>query len=178
MPTAAELLDQLDSCPKGITGWRAYEDVATAILKFLFVPPLTEPKVQPRSFSGIDRRDAVFGNRQMTPDSTWGQLRLELEARMPLFEFKNFEGEVGKDEVDQTRNYLTGTIGRFGVVCSRTSPSLQALLRRNQVYTQDRKVILFLTDENLREMLRMKESGADPALFLMDLVEAFYIQYE
>jgi hypothetical protein len=178
MPTAAELLDQLDSCPKGIAGWRAYEDVVTAILRFLFVPPLTEPTIQARSFSGIDRRDAVFGNRQMTPDSTWGQLRLELDARMPLFEFKNFEGEVGKDEVDQTRNYLTGTLGRLGIVCSRTPPSHQARLRRNHVYTQERKVILFLTDENLREMLRMKESGTDPAHFLMDLVEAFYIQHE
>ena len=178
MPTAAELLDQLDACPKGLPGWRSYEDIATAILRFLFVPPLTEPKIQARSCSGIDRRDAVFGNRQMTPESTWGQLRIELAARMPLFEFKNFDGEVGKDEVDQTRNYLTGTIGRLGVVCSRTSPSQQALLRRNQVYTQEKKVILFITDENLREMLRMKESGTDPALFLMDLVEAFYIQHE
>src|SRR5262245_61353483 len=129
MPTAAELLNQLDACPKGVARWRTYEDVATAILKFLFVPPLTDPTIQARSFSGIDRRDAVFGNRQMTPDSIWGQLRIELDARMPLFEFKNFDGEVGKEEVDQTRNYLTGTIGRFGVVCSRTQPSHQALLR-------------------------------------------------
>ena len=178
MPTAAELLDQLDACPTGLPGWRTYEDVATSILTFLFVPPLSGPRVQPRSFSGIDRRDAVFGNRNMTPDTIWGQLRLELDARMPLFEFKNFEGEVGKDEVDQTRNYLTGAIGRFAVVCSRKPPDRQGLLRRNQAFTQDRKVILFLSDEDLKEMLRMKESGADPALFLMDLVELFYLQHE
>jgi hypothetical protein len=178
VPSAAELLDQLDACPLGLPGWRAYEQVATSILSFLFVPPLTGPREQPRSFSGIDRRDAVFGNRNMTPDTTWGQLRLELDARMPLFEFKNFTGEVGKDEVDQTRNYLTTTIGRLAVVCSRKPPDRQALLRRNQVYTQDRKVILFLSDEDLKEMLRMKESGTDPALFLMDLVELFYLQHE
>jgi hypothetical protein len=178
MLTATELLDRLDGCPKGIAGWRTYEDVATDILKFLFVPPLTEPRVQARSFSGIDRRDAVFGNRSMTPDTVWGQLRLELDARMPLFEFKNYDTEVAKDEVDQTRNYLTNTIGRFAVLCCRTVPSHQALLRRNQVFTQDKKVILFVTDEDLREMLRMKESGTDPALFLMDLVEFFYVQHE
>lgn len=178
MPSAADLLEQLDACPLGIMGWRTYEQVALGILAFLFVPPLSGPREQPRSFSGIDRRDAIFGNRNMTPDTVWGQLRLELDARMPLFEFKNYDAEVGKDEVDQTRNYLTATIGRFGVVCCRKPPTHQALLRRNQVFTQERKVILFLTDENLKEMLRMKESGADPALFLLDLVELFYIQHE
>jgi len=178
MPTAAQLLDKLDGCAKGIAGWRTYEDIATEILTFLFVPPLSGPKPQARSFSGIDRRDAVFGNRNMTPETTWGQLRLELDARLPLFEFKNYDTEVGKDEVDQTRNYLTATIGRFAVLCCRTKPSQQALLRRNHAFTQEKKVILFVTDEDLREMLRMKESGADPALFLMDLLELFYMQHE
>lgn len=178
MPTAAELLDRLDGCPSGLPGWRAYENVATDILAFLFVPPLSGPKPQARSFSGIDRRDAIFGNRNMTPDTIWGQLRIELDARMPLFEFKNFEADVGKDEVDQTRNYLTAALGRFAILCCRTRPSQQALLRRNHAFTQERKVILFLTDEDLREMLRMKESGSDPALFLMDLVELFYMQHE
>jgi hypothetical protein len=114
----------------------------------------------------------------MTPDTMWGQLRLELEARMPLVEFKNFDGPIGKEEIDQTRNYLTNALGRFALVCSREEPSPQAKLRRNQVYTHDRKVILFLQDGDLREMLRMKERGEDPAFFLMDLVELFYIQHE
>ena len=100
MPTVAELLDQLDACPRGIAGWRDYEDVATEIVTRLFVPPLSGPRVQARSFSGIDRRDAIFGNRNMTPDTTWGQLRLELDARMPLLEFKNYDGEIGKEEVE------------------------------------------------------------------------------
>jgi hypothetical protein len=175
---STELLEELDACPLGIEGWRVYEDVATKIVTFLFVPPLSGPTPQARSFSGIDRRDLVFGNRNMTPDTTWGQLRIELDARMPLFEFKNYESEVGTDEVDQTRNYLTGTIGRLAVICCRKPPSRHARLRRNQVYTQDRKVILFMTDEDLKEMLRMKERNADPALFLMDLLELFYIQHE
>lgn len=178
MTSAAELLDKLDACPAGIDGWKAYEDVAAEILTNLFVPPLAGPHLQARSYSGIDRRDAVFGNRNMTAETIWGQLRIELDARMPLVEFKNYESELGKDEVDQTRNYLTGTIGRLGIVCSRKPPSKEALLRRNQVYTQEKKVILFISDESLREMLRMKESSRDPALYLMDLVELFYLQHE
>lgn len=114
----------------------------------------------------------------MDTESIWGQLRQELRARMPLFEFKNFEGEIGKDEVDQTRNYLTNAIGKLGVVCSRNPPSQQALLRRNHAYTQEEKVIIFLDDEGLKEMTRIKERSDDPALYIMDLVESFYIQHE
>jgi hypothetical protein len=44
--------------------------------------------------------------------------------------------------------------------------------------TQEQKVILFLTDESLREMIWIKERKDDPALFVMDLLELFYIQHE
>lgn len=178
MPTAAELLTSLEGCPKGTAGWRQFEDVGIEILKFLFTPPLTEPIIQPRSYSGIDRRDALLPNRIMDVSSIWGQLRQELSARMVLVEFKNYEGSVAKEEVDQTRNYLTTTIGKFGMIISRNVPSPQALLRRNQVYTQEQKVLVFLTDEDLKELIRIKDRGDDPAVFIMELVELFYAQYE
>lgn len=179
MPTSAELIASIQTCPMGVAGWRAFEDAGTAILSYLFVPPLAEPTIQPRSFSGIDRRDAVFPNRNMTADNFWGQLNIELRARLVLVEFKNYDLQaLAKEEVDQTRNYLTKAFGRLGLICCRREPSEQALLRRNQVYTQEEKVILFITEENLCEMLRMKERGEDPARLIVEMVELFYMQHE
>jgi len=40
------------------------------------------------------------------------------------------------------------------------------------------KVILFVTKENLKEMLFIKERGDDPADLIVDLVEWFYLQHE
>jgi len=174
-----DLLRQLEACPAGIAGWRQFEDVCVDILRYLFVPPLGEPMIEQRSFSGIDRRDAIFPNRNMDTMSIWGQLRHELNARLVLFEFKNYDAEeIGKDEVDQTRNYLTRPMGRLAIVCCNKEPSFSALLRRNQVYTQDEKVILFLMPKHLREMIFMRERGDDPARLLMDLLELFYVQHE
>ena len=179
MPTAAELLTELDACPVGRPGWQQFEEAARAILEHGLVPPLQAPHIQPRSLSGIDRRDAIFPNREMTPDTIWGKLYCELAARMILVEFKNYDTlDVGKAEVDQTRNYLTRTIGRFGIICCRRPPDGQALLRRNQVFTQDQKVIVFLDEAKLRELVHMKERGDDPSLLIMEQVEMFYIQYE
>jgi hypothetical protein len=39
-------------------------------------------------------------------------------------------------------------------------------------------VIIFITDEELREMVHMKERGDDPSRLIMELVELFYIQHE
>jgi hypothetical protein len=170
---------RLDAVPRGAAGWRQFEDAATDTLRHLFVPPLAEPIIQARTYSGIDRRDAVFPNRNHGRANHWGWLLHELEARMVLFEFKNYDAEeVGKDEVNQTRNYLTKPLGRLAVMVSTKEPNHAAYLKRNTVYSEDSKVIVFLTVEHLKEMLYTKERGEDPADLIMDLVERFYIEWE
>ncbi len=174
-----ELIDLLRNCPAGSPGWREFEDICTAILSRLFVPPLMPPRKQPRTYSGTDRRDAVFPNRNINGLGNWGHLFTELNARMVLFEFKNYDTEqVGKDETNQTRNYLTAPMGKLAVIVSRRLPDRGAHVKRNTIFSEDGKVILFLTGENLMEMLYMQERGEDPADFLMDLVESFYLQHE
>lgn len=173
------LIDRLMSCPGGTTGWKEFEDVCLDILLCLFVPPLAKPKVQPRTYSGIDRRDAVFPNRNFEALNSWGLLLQELNARMILFEFKNYNNtEIGKNEVDQTRNYLTEPMGRLAIMLCSKQPNDAAYIRRNSVFSTEGKVILFLTKEHLKEMLFIKERGEDPADLIVDLVEWFYLQHE
>ena len=180
MPTPEEALRaRLDSVPSGIEGWREFEDAATDALTYLFVPPLTAPKRQARSYSGIDRRDAIFRNRNHGVDNHWGRLLHELDARMLLIEFKNYDtSEVGKDEVNQTRNYLTPPMGRLALIVWRKEPNHAAHLKRNSVYSEDKKVIVFLTVEHVKEMLYAKERGEDPADLIMDAIERFYMEWE
>lgn len=174
-----ELIARLMSCPAGTAGWKEFEDVCVDVLRYLFVPPLAEPKIQPRTYSGIDRRDAVFPNRNSEAGSSWGLLLQELTARMVLFEFENYDNaETGKEEVDQTRNYLTEPMGRLAIVVCSKPPNEAAHIRRNTVFSAEGKVILFLTRDHLKEMLFIKERGEDPADLIVDLVEWFYLQHE
>lgn len=179
MSDTSDLIDKLMSCPAGTAGWKVFEDVCVEILCYLFVPTLSKPKIQPRTFSGIDRRDAVFPNRNPDSNSGWGLLLRELGARMVLFEFKNYDSsEIGKDEVDQTRNYLTRPMGRLAIMVCSKLPKEAAHIRRNTVFSSEGKVILFLTKDHLKEMLFIKERGEDPADLIVDLVEWFYLQHE
>lgn len=179
MSRAAELLRRLAACPAGLDGWKEFEEICVEVLQYLFVPPLNDPIIQPRSYSGIDRRDAVFPNRNMGADNNWGRLYQELQARMILFEFKNYgKEEIGKEEVNQTRNYLAKPMGRLGIICCNKIPNQAAHIKRNTIYSEDTKVLLFMTTDHLREMLYIKERGEDPSDLIMDMVERFYIQHE
>lgn len=170
---------RLKACPPGLAGWKEFEDVCIDTLTYLLVPPLAAPKIQPRSYSQIDRRDAIFANRNHEGPGHWSHLYKELGARMVLFEFKNYDtSEVGKDEVNQTRNYLTQPMGRLAVLCVNKKPNHAAHLKRNTIFSEEKKVILFLTPDELIEMIAIKERGDDPADLIMDLVELFYMQHE
>jgi hypothetical protein len=170
---------RLLACPAGPAGWREFEDAALEALECLFVPPLTRPVVQPRTYSGIDRRDAVFPNRNLDGGGHWTHLLQELSARMVLVEFKNYDSEdIGKDEVNQTRNYLTRPMGKLAILVTNKPPGDAAHVKRNTIFSEDGKVILFVTRQQLIEMLDIKERGEDPADLIMDAVERFYLQHE
>jgi len=173
------LVDKLKNCPAGRSYWKRFEDICIEILTCLFVPPLKPPIIQPRTYSGIDRRDVVFPNREDTGDSIWAQIRRELDARLILFEFKNYDTcEIGKEEVNQTRNYLTDPMGRLAILCCNKMPNEQAHRKRNSIFSEERNVILFLNKDKLEEMLYIKERGDNPADLIMDEIELFYLQHE
>jgi hypothetical protein len=179
MNEAQVIRGRLEACPSGREGWKEYEDACIAALRFLFVPPLVAPKIQPRTYSGIDRRDAVFPNRNIEASNNWGHLFLELGARMVLFEFKNYDAEeIGKDEVNQTRNYLSPPMGKLAIMCCSKQPNGAAHVKRNTIFNEDGKVIIFITTKQLIEMLFIKERGEDPSDLILDLVETFYLQHE
>jgi hypothetical protein len=52
------------------------------------------------------------------------------------------------------------------------------IIKRNTIYSQEKKVILFLTKSHLKEMLLIKERGEDPSDLIIHLIEAFYLQHE
>lgn len=184
MPQVNDLIREIEDCPIGRSGWSQFEDICTNVLEFLFVPPLIKANRQPRTYSGVNRRDAIFPNRNITNTGdpnclNWHHLYMELKARFILFEFKNYDSALlGHAEVNQTRNYFVSTIGKLGIIISTKDPDDSALQQRNIAYNQEGKVIIFLKKEHLKEMLAMKERDEDPSDLIMDMIELFYIQHE
>ncbi len=59
-----------------------------------------------------------------------------------------------------------------------TQASRKDTIKRNTIYSEEHKVILFVTTDHLIEMLAIKERGEDPSDLIMDMVERFYMQHE
>jgi hypothetical protein len=94
---------------------------------------------------------------------------------MVLVEFKNYDKEeVGKDEVIQTSSYMRQPMGRLALMVVNKDPDGSAYIKRNSIYSEFQRVIMFLKKDHLKEMLYMKERDEDPADLVMDAIERFY----
>lgn len=173
-----KLVKELDSCKEGKDGWKAYEDICIRILKKLFVPPLGEPKIQSRRESGVDIRDAIFPNR--SKDENWKFIREDYDAKYIVFEFKNYSedgSEIDKHPVLQISDYLKKTIGRFGIVCSKKLPNHSGVEKRKDIFIEQNKLILFLSNEHLKEMLSRQYKKLEPSDVIIDLIDDFNLNF-
>lgn len=172
------LIKKLDNCPEGQDGWKTYEDICLEIFRYLFVPPLGEPKIQSRRESGIDIRDAIFPNRNN--NENWKFIRDDYDAKYIVFEFKNYSengSEIDKQVLLQIDDYLKRTIGRFGIICSKKTPNKSGLEKRKDVYIENNKLILFLNNEDMKEMLLRKHKKMDPSDVIIDLIDEFNLKF-
>lgn len=174
-----QLRCRLDSCPAGTAGWAQYERTCLDTLTHLLVPPLQPPRVQARTLSGTERRDAVFANRQRDPATNWGLLYTDHAARIILVEFKNYAStDIGPEEVAETSSHLRKGWGRLAIMCCTKQPTASAYRRRNTIFSDDGKIILFITTADLKEMLDINDRGEDPSDLIVDSIEAFLVQHD
>ena len=179
MSDPAQLIQRVMTCPAGHEGWGEFEDACLEALHYLLVPPLSPPIRQLRTLSGIARRDAAFPNRVLDGSGHWRRFYAELEAKLVVVDFKNYDrSEIGADEVNQLRNYMTKATGNLGIMVCNKEPVQSAYVARNTAFTHDGKVILFLTTAHLTEMFNIKERGDDPADLIADLLDRFRLQHE
>ena len=69
-------------------------------------------------------------------------------------------------------------MGKLAIIVCSKLPNEAAHIKRNTIFSGEGKVILFITKDELEEMIYIKERGEDPADLIIDLVEYFYLQHE
>jgi hypothetical protein len=157
----SELVDRLRSVTAGRGEWRNFENVGVEVLSYIFSPPLGAPAVQSRSEDGLDIMDAIFPIRSHTPP--WSLIRSEYHTRFVVAEFKNYSDPIGQREVESIAQYLWQPAQRcFGLLISRNIPSESAIAARRRAWLEKQKMIVFLSDEDLIEMVQLREGGNDP----------------
>lgn len=174
-PRAQELISRLEALPPGKETFRDFEDICVEILNYAFFPQLGVPSVQSRSEDGLDIRDAVF---PITGDHAfWQEIKRTCSTRFMVAEFKNYTESIRQREVESIQQYLYSKAMRmFGVLCTRSQPSESAFLARRRAWVEADKLILLLSDEELKDLVRAKSYGEKPTDVLDAQLEEFFLR--
>ena len=135
---------------------------------FLFNPELIDGVPEVRTIDGTERRDIIFTND--SDQTFWNYVRNEHSALFLMFEAKNTQ-EIGPAALNQAAAYLGDRLGRLGFIVTRNPPG-EAAQRKAFAINNDsspRKIIIFLSDDDLNRMLDMMASGKEPMRHLQTL---------
>jgi Fe-S cluster biosynthesis and repair protein YggX len=169
---ASELCSEMRKLPCGAGHWKDYERICTEILTYVFSPDLAAPEIQSRSDDGLDIIDAIFPIRSNA--APWSIVRAEYRTRFAVAEFKNYCGPIGQRQVESIAQYLWDKAHRtFGILVSRKNASQSATAQRRRQWLESSKMIVLLSDDDLCEMLNMKESGGQPFDIIDSQLEDF-----
>lgn len=150
-----------------------YHRLALEILNYLFNPELTDGQPEVRTFDGTERRDIVFTNE--SDETFWEYVRTAHDGILVMFEAKN-TNKLGLAEINQTATYLGDRIGRLGLIVTRRAPPETVQRKIFSVWNDsapNRKVILTLTDEQLRELLDLRCHDGSPTKWMQKHYRAF-----
>jgi hypothetical protein len=169
----AELLKcKLSAVAPGNADSAKYQHVVLEILNFLLNPELIDGELEVRTIDGTERRDIIFTNDS---DSTfWSYVRQEHSALYLMFETKNTQF-IGPAALNQTATYLGDRLGSLGFIVTRFQPEEAALRKAFSIYNDSnpRKIILFLSDQDLFELLDLKAAGKDTTKQIQKLYRTF-----
>jgi len=159
---ADKLKHRLSAIPSGAEAASAYQQLVLEVLNFLFNPELIDGEPEVRTVEGTERRDIIFSND--SDESFWDYIRSEHSGLLVMFEVKNKE-TLDLAAVNQTATYLGDRIGSFGVIVTRNFAPDTIQRKLFAVYNDSapkRKVILVLSDADLRELLDLRCRNGDP----------------
>lgn len=159
---SAQLIGQLVNCPKGKSGWSRYQENCGGILEYLFVPPLRKPISQSRSESGVHIRDFIL---QIPVDlgGFWGYCQMKHDSVGLVAECKDYTDQIDGNDVVITAKYLhERRSGNFGILLCRENPSVGAIKEAGRIWRESGKLIVMLTDEDLIDMIKLKENKDEP----------------
>lgn len=169
-----ELCQKLKALKRGRAAWSAYEDLCDQILRYLFPNDLHGWHRQKRTDDGLNRFDYVCRIRPTT--DFWRFLMDHLHSRYVLFEFKNYTGRIKQGQILTTEKYLLGRgLRRVAIVISRSGAEPDAKRMAQGAMREHGKLMLIIADEQICEMLHMKERGEDPTDRLFEIADDFLL---
>lgn len=172
--SGSELCKELRAMPKGREKWSEYENLCEKILKYLFADHLAGWSKQHRTDDELNRFDYVC--RIIPSTDFWNFILQQMHSRYVIFEFKNYEDPIKQGQVLTTEKYLLEKgLRRVAIMLTREGAHSSAVKTAQGAMRESGKLILILNDEQICQMLAMKEKGSDPTDLLFEITDSFLL---
>lgn len=178
----AGLMNELTKVPKGKKGAKQYERICQQIVAYLFGDSLLDPKPQAATRDSFNQFDIVY--RIDTTAPFWNALTRDFRSRVLLVECKNYSSPIKGMQVFTTERYLSkNALRSVCLMLCRSTPSKSAQEAALGALRDSGKLIVMLSDDDVRQMLLAKDSqlhnstkGGGPEVVLDQKIFEFLAQ--
>ena len=169
---AIEFINKLESLPYGKinNSDKEYEKLCTDIINYLFKSDFTKMIDQHSTDDKMFQMDLICGLKGTS--EFWKNLIQHYNTRFVVFEFKNYEEEISQNLIYVAEKYLyDATLRNVAIIISRKGFSNNAHKAANGILTENKKLVIDLSDEDIIAMLRMKADKEDASDYMLDKLE-------
>lgn len=150
---------------------RKYEVGVGQLLASAFYPQLDFAQEQSRTDEGVLIRDLIFYNNRSV--DFLDEIFSDYGTRQIVFELKNV-GSLDGSHVAQLNRYMTDSLGRFGVIVTRSEPGRAVMKNTIDLWSGQRRCVIVLTDADLELMVEVYESKQRTPL---EVLKKKYIEF-
>ena len=177
MKTGRALSTELKSIPTRRTDASAFEKICQKCLEYAFADYLTDWRSQESTTTGLHRFDAVA--RILPKNDFWVALKENFRTRYVVFEFKNYEDNIGQGQIYTTEKYLyPAALRGTAIIVSPKGPDENAEASARGALREHGKLILNVTVSDLCEMLESRDNGKDPSDVLSSKMDDMLLHIE
>ncbi len=154
------LISELERIPTGRDSADEYHNLIKGIAELVFYPNLVSPTKEQPINGGRKRIDVMF--RNAAKDGFFEELSRHRSCNYVPVECKNYaeDNDLSNPEFDQMIARLSTARGMFGIIAARTAQNPALLLERSRdAFIDGGKIIVYLTDDDLKGILRGIKGG-------------------
>lgn len=166
------LISSLKSINPGKKEWSNYQSLVFDILEYLFCPPLEIPHYELADLDSRNRRDIIFEND--ANEGFWKSMREIYKAYYIVVDAKNYSKPLSKRPIIDIAYYLKPYgCGMFGIIACRKGTNGASEHAIKEQWIGNKKMIVVLSDEDLIEMLEIKNNSGNPEAIIRKKIANF-----
>lgn len=157
---ADSYIAQLEALTTGTATFRKYEELCVSILKYILGEYLTLWEQQKTTEENLYRFDMCCKIKNGVTQDFFDTICKYFSTKYIVFEFKNDEKSITQREIYTTEKYLyEKALRKVAIIISRKGADKHAKMAARGSLRESGKLIICLSDEDLKAMLQIKKEG-------------------